>query len=165
MVAPVLAKDPSFAHREQTRALVRQYISDIWNRADFSVIPEVCSPKIRFNNNNNRDGPDSVGHKGVENLVSSTHASLTDYQCEIVSMIVEDGKAFCRLRMTGKHTRTMLGFPPTGQVLSWLTATEFVCDDGAISEVWELMDWKMLDEQLQFQCFQVNCLPTAEDNN
>jgi hypothetical protein len=42
------AGDPSFATPELTRTLVRKFISDIWNRGELELIPEVCSPRIRY---------------------------------------------------------------------------------------------------------------------
>jgi hypothetical protein len=36
---------------EQTRNLVKKFIADIWNRGEVDLIPEVCSPSLRFNGN------------------------------------------------------------------------------------------------------------------
>jgi len=35
----------------QTRNLVKKFIADIWNRGELDLIPEVCSPSLRFNGN------------------------------------------------------------------------------------------------------------------
>jgi hypothetical protein len=34
---------------ELTRSLVKKFIADIWNRGEVDLIPEVCSPSLRFN--------------------------------------------------------------------------------------------------------------------
>ena len=129
--------DPAFAKADVTRNLVKKFISDIWNRGDLDLIPQVCSPKIRFNGNT---GLDKIGHDGFAMMVATIHAALSDYHCEIHSMVVEDNKAFCRLRFSGKHTGDLLGYPPTGRVVSWMGATEFTCMNGRILKVWELGD-------------------------
>ena len=156
-----------------TRELVKKFIADIWNRGEVDLIPEVCSPSLRFNGN---AGFDRVGHEGLARMVGTIRDALDDYHCEIHSMVVENNKAFCRLRFTGKHTGTLLGFEPTHKVVAWMGATEFTCQNGVsasmrvccetklstksnltsflfyflqkILKVWELGDVKTLEEQI-----------------
>jgi steroid delta-isomerase-like uncharacterized protein len=130
---------------ELTRNLVKKFIADIWNRGEIDMIPEVCSPSLRFNGNT---GFDRVGHDGLARMVATIRDALDDYHCEIHSMVVEHNKAFCRLRFTGKHSGHLLGYPPTGKVVAWMGATEFTCQNGKILKVWELGDIKTLEEQL-----------------
>lgn len=82
-----------------TRSLVKRFIADIWNRGEVDLIPDVCSPSLRFNGNT---GFDRVGHEGLARMVNTIREALDDYHCEIHSMVVENNKAFCRLRFTGK---------------------------------------------------------------
>jgi len=145
-VVDVPAGDPAYAKPDVTRNLVKKFISDIWNRGELNLIPHVCASNIRFNGNT---GLDKIGHDGFARMVATIHEALSDYHCEIHSMVVEDNKAFCRLRFSGKHTGELLGYPPTGQVVSWMGATEFTCLNGRILKVWELGDMKTLEEQLQ----------------
>jgi predicted ester cyclase len=90
-----------------------------------------------------------VGHDGFSRMVATVRDALSDYHCEIHSMVVESNKAFCRLRFTGKHTGNLLGFPPTGRSVAWMGASEFTCKNGKILKVWELGDLKSLEEQLK----------------
>ncbi|CAB9502687.1 SnoaL-like polyketide cyclase [Seminavis robusta] len=147
-VTDIPVGDPAFAKADVTRDLVKKFISDIWNRGELDLIPQVCSPKIRFNGNT---GLDKIGHDGFARMVATIHGALSDYHCEIHSMVVENNKAFCRLRFSGKHTGDLLGYPPTGRVVSWMGATEFTCMNGRILKVWELGDMKTLEEQLQLR--------------
>lgn len=138
--------DPIHVANETTRSLVKKFIADIWNRGEIDLIPEVCSPNLRFNGNT---GFDRIGHDGLARMVATIRDALDEYHCEIHSMVVENNKAFCRLRFTGKHTGPLLGYPPTGKVVAWMGATEFTCQNGKILKVWELGDVKSLEEQLQ----------------
>lgn len=131
---------------ELTRELVKKFISDIWNRGEIDLIPTVCHPSLRFNGH---VGMDRVGHEGFARMVATVREALTDYHCEIHSMVVESTKAFCRLRFTGKHTGNLLGYPPTGKTVAWMGASEFTCKNGKILKVWELGDLKSLEEQLR----------------
>jgi len=128
-----------------TRDLVKKFIADIWNRGEVELIPQVCHPSLRFNGN---AGFDRVGHDGLSRMVATIRDSLDDYHCEIHSMVVENNKAFCRLRFTGKHVGNLLGYDPTGSTVAWMGATEFTCQQGKILKVWELGDVKSLEEQL-----------------
>lgn len=138
--------DESLATIAVTRELVKQFIADIWNRGEIELIPHVCHPSLRFNGH---VGMDRVGHEGFARMVTTVREALTDYHCEIHSMVVETNKAFCRLRFTGKHTGALLGYPPTGKTVSWMGASEFTCKNGKILKVWELGDVKSLEEQLR----------------
>jgi len=138
--------DESMATIEITRELVKKFISDIWNRGEVEMIPQVCHPSLRFNGH---VGMDRVGHEGFERMVTTVREALTDYHCEIHSMVVESNKAFCRLRFTGKHTGNLLGYAPTGKTVSWMGASEFTCKNGKILKVWELGDVKSLEDQLR----------------
>lgn len=131
---------------EQTRQLVKGFIADIWNRGDIDLIKEICHPALRFNGH---VGMDRVGHDGFSRMVTTVRQALTDYHCEIHSMVVESNKAFCRLKFTGKHTGTLLGYPPTGKPVAWVGASEFTCKNGKILKVWELGDVKSLEAQLR----------------
>ena len=140
------AGDERLATIEVTRELVKKFISDIWNRGEVELIPHVCHPSLRFNGH---VGMDRVGHEGFARMVTTVRDALTDYHCEIHSMVVETNKAFCRLRFTGKHTGNLLGYPPTGKTVAWMGASEFTCKNGKILKVWELGDVKSLEEQLK----------------
>jgi steroid delta-isomerase-like uncharacterized protein len=129
-----------------TRSLVKKFIAEIWNRGEIDLIPDVCSANLRLNGNT---GFDRVGHDGLARMVSLIRNALDDYHCEIHSMVVEHNKAFCRLRFTGKHVGTLLGFEATGKVVAWMGATEFTCQNGKILKVWELGDLKNLEDQLK----------------
>lgn len=128
-----------------TRELVKKFISDIWNKGDLELIHQVCSKGLRYNG---CIGLNRVGHDGFARMVTTIREALDDYLCEIHSMVVEGNKAFCRVRFTGTHNGTFLGYAPTGRRVAWLGATEITCKDGLIFKVWELGDFKALEEQL-----------------
>lgn len=146
VAVPPAAPDPLQIANEATRVLVKKFIADIWNRGEIDLIPEVCSPNLRFNGNT---GFDRIGHDGLARMVATIREALDEYHCEIHSMVVEHNKAFCRLRFTGKHTGALLGYEPTHKVVAWMGATEFTVQNGKILKVWELGDVKSLEEQLQ----------------
>lgn len=128
-----------------TREQVTKFIGDIWNKGNVALIPQVCSERLVFSG---CKGSDRVGHDGFARMVTTVREALDNYHCEIHSMVVEGNKAFCRVLYTGTHNDTFLGYPPTGQRVAWLGVIEITCKDGLIFKVWELNDFKALDEQL-----------------
>jgi len=128
-----------------TRELVKKFVADIWNRGDVDMIPDVCHKSLRFNGS---VGMDRVGHEGFARMVQTIRDALSDYHCEVHSMVVEGNKAFARMRFTGRHTGPLLGFEPTGKNVAWVGASEFTIKDGKILKVWELGDVKSLEGQL-----------------
>jgi predicted ester cyclase len=112
-------------------------------------------------------GFDRVGHDGLARMVATIRDALDEYHCEIHSMVVEDNKAFCRLRFTGKHVGPLLGIAPTHQTVAWMGATEFTCQNSKILKVWELGDVKSLEEQLLRNHHNDNnhTVSTSNDNN
>ena len=159
-VATTPTPDPVQVANDLTRNLVKKFIADIWNRGEIDLIPDVCSPNLRFNGNT---GFDRIGHDGLARMVATIRESLDEYHCEIHSMVVEHNKAFCRLRFTGKHTGPLLGYAPTQKVVAWMGATEFTCQNGKILKVWELGDVKSLEEQLQEPASSSSKAPDEEE--
>ena len=138
--------DTSQTDNEPVRELVKRYIAEIWNCGEVDLIPQLCSPHLRFSGTG---GPTTLeGHQGLTRMVQSIRRSLEDYHAEICSMVVENNKAFCRLNFTGKHVGTLMGYEATNKKVHWIGTTEFTCRNGQISAVWELGDTKALLEQI-----------------
>jgi len=130
---------------ETTRHLVKQFLAEIWNNGRLDLIADTCSPDLRFNGN---AGFDRIGHDGLTKMVTTIRQAVDEYRVDVHSMVVEDKKCFCRLRFSGKHAGTLLGYPATGRRLSWMGATEFTLQNDKILKVWELGDVKSLEAQI-----------------
>jgi predicted ester cyclase len=128
-----------------TRTLVQKYYSDIWNRGDVKQTRLVCSKRIRING---PGGMERLGLKGFSDLVSSIRSELDQFHAEILTLVVEKNKAFCKVHFTAIHKGEFLGYPPTGKSIEWTGAIEITCKDGYIVKVWELLDMEHLEKQL-----------------
>jgi predicted ester cyclase/uncharacterized tellurite resistance protein B-like protein len=128
-----------------TRELVKQYMVCIWNRGDLGLISKVCACGVQFKY---PDGTDGVGRDGLRQAVQTIRGSFQDFHCELHSMAVEKSMAFCRTRITGRHTGRFLGYEATGKNVSWDGASEFTVKDGMIVKIWDLEDMASLEHQL-----------------
>ena len=127
---------------DETREIVKAFISTVWNRGEDEYIRESCDPSLRFSSNTH--------YNTLNEMVVDYLDSLADFHCEIHSMVVEPGQAFCRLQFTGKHTEDEFqGCSPNGKLIAWKCVTEFVCRHGKIMEIWILDDVKSLEQQLR----------------
>ncbi len=132
----------------EPRRLVTRFYDEVWNRPDPSVIPRPFHEDCVFRGSL---GAERRGHEGLADYVREVTGALGDYRCEIETLVVEDQRAFARMRFTGRHTGPFLGFAPTGAELAWEGAALFETEDGRIRSLWVLGDLAGLTALLERQ--------------
>lgn len=130
------------------RRLVTRFYEEVWNRGDTAAIPELFHADCVFRGSL---GAERRGHEGVAAYVREVTGALEGYRCEIEALVVEDERAFAKMRFTGRHSGDFLGFPPTGREVSWAGAALFECEQGRIRALWVLGDLAGLRAQLEAQ--------------
>lgn len=127
------------------RNLVMAFYERIWNAGDLSATSEFLSTDFAFRGSlgNKLQGRDSFA-----DYVRSVRSALAEYRCEILECVVEEDRAFARMRFSGTHVAMFRGFQPTGKLVSWLGAALFRCKGGLIAELWVLGDFEGLDTLL-----------------
>jgi len=127
------------------REIVHRFYDEIWNRQDFAAIPHLCHDDIEFRGSL---GEERRGLQGFESYVRSVTTALGDYRCEIEDLVVEESKAFARVRFSGVHRGLLLGHPPTHKRVEWAGAALFTIDGDRIRRAWVLGDLHGLVRQL-----------------
>ena len=94
-------------------------------------------------------GVDRHGHEGLAEYVREVTGALSDYRCEIETLVAEGERAFAKMRFTGRHTGPFLGFAATGAEIAWAGAALFDTADGRIRSLWVLGDLAGLTVQLE----------------
>lgn len=130
------------------RRLVTRFYEEVWNRADTVPIPELFHPDCVFRGSL---GAERRGHEGIADYVREVTGALSGYRCDIEALVVEDERAFARMRFSGRHSGAFLGFTPTGREVSWSGAALFECPGGRIRSLWVLGDLAGLRAQLEAQ--------------
>ena len=130
------------------RRLVTRFYEEVWNRADTSAIPELFHADCVFRGSL---GAERRGHEGLADYVREVTGALAGYRSEIEALVVEDERAFAKMRFSGRHTGPFLGFAPTGAEVSWAGAALFQCEGGRIRSLWVLGDLAGLRAQLEAQ--------------
>lgn len=119
------------------RSVVESFYADIWNRHDKSKVPVLLSDGFTFRGSL---GQAMVGHEGFWSYVDFVHSALACYRCEILDLVVEDTKAFARMRFSGVHRGEFFGYQPTSKLVEWLGAALFSFDGEKVADLWVLGD-------------------------
>jgi predicted ester cyclase len=127
---------------------VIRFYEDIWNRRDFTAIPEVLAPSLTFRGSL---GSVRTGHDEFTSYVEEVTAALGDYRCDIETLVAEDRRVAARLLFSGIHRGPFMGYHPTGERVAWAGAAFFTFVGVLIDDVWVLGDLHGLHEQLRNQ--------------
>lgn len=104
--------------------------------------------------------PDYVHHNeafypglqpGLENFKQALHAragGISDLSVKIDHLIGEGDKVVARFTLTGTHSGTFQGVPPTGRRVTFPATDIYRFEDGKIVEGWALMDFLSFLQQV-----------------
>lgn len=128
------------------RTQVERFYAVLWNAHDLGAMHDLLAEDLTFRGSL---GDEKRGHRGFAEYVDAVHAALGDYRCTLLDLVVEDPKAFARLRFEGIHTGALMGFEPTGKPVAWLGCALFTFSGDRIRDVWVLGDLKGLEARLR----------------
>ena len=131
---------------DRMRAVVESFYADIWNRHDKSRIPALLRSDFTFRGSL---GQAKIGHEGFASYVDFVHEALAQFRCEILDLVVEEPKAFARMRFSGVHRGELLGHQPTGKAVDWAGAALFTFSDDHVVDLWVLGDLRGLIQLLE----------------
>ena len=72
-----------------------------------------------------------------------------DFQARLEDRIFGPDKIVARTAFNGTHTKTVLGFAPTGKRVSWSAIDIWRVEDGKLAEHWDMVDVAGLQKQLR----------------
>ena len=133
---------------EHIRQGVESFYADIWNRYDKASIPKLLRPDIIFRGSL---GHPKTGHDGFASYLDFIHTALDQFRCDIIDLVIEDPKAFARMRFSGVHRGELFGYAATGKPVEWAGAALFTFSEDLIAELWVLGDIYGLLEILRQQ--------------
>ena len=134
---------------EQNKDIVRHY-QDIYNKNELQRLHEVVAedlltPKIM-------PGVPQ-GLEGAKAAHQIMLAGFPDYQTTIDELIAEGDKVVARITMTGTHTGSFMGVPPTGRFISFTGIYIARVVNGKIVEHWGEEDGVGLLQQMGILSF------------
>jgi predicted ester cyclase len=75
--------------------------------------------------------------------------SWPDFQSRIEDRIFGGDRIVARTTFTGTHTKTVLGFAPTGKRMTWGAIDIWRVENGKLAEHWDMVDVVGLQKQLR----------------
>jgi steroid delta-isomerase-like uncharacterized protein len=129
---------------EENKNIVRRY-QNIYNSNNLNSLDEVVSkdlltPKIMPGI--------PTGIEGAKAAHRIMLAGFPDYQTVIDDLFAEGDKVAARITMSGTHTGSFMGIPPTGKHVSFTGMYIARIADGKIAEHWGEEDSVSLLQQL-----------------
>ncbi|WP_143310562.1 ester cyclase [Chitinophaga vietnamensis] len=127
------------------KALVRQFMQQVWNESDTSRLETFLHPAFRDHSLPAPLPPDADGLRQWVAINKSSFRSNT----EIVDAVAEADKVILKIKMILEHTGIWRGIPATGKTVSTVGYRSFRLEDGRIAEHWALIDGNALEQALR----------------
>jgi len=96
---------------EDNKALVRRY-QEAYNTGDFAALAEIVAAEVLTPN---IISGMPTGLEGAIAVHQTTVRGMPDYHTHIEDLIAEGDRVVARVTITGTHTGTFWGLPPTGR--------------------------------------------------
>jgi predicted ester cyclase len=125
--------------------LVQVFYGRLWNQIELSVADKILHPEVVFRGS---VGVGASGPTGICDYVRMVTTALSDYRCDVETLVVDGSNAAARVRFSGVHRGEFLGYAPTGRRVEWIGAAFFVEEDGVLRDIWVLGDLTSLRAQL-----------------
>ena len=127
------------------RELVQAFYERFWNEVELSLADEILHPEVTFRGS---VGVGATGRRAVCDYVLLVTTALSEYRCDVESLIVEGDRAAAKVRFSGLHTVEFLGYAPTGRHVEWIGAAFFTAEGDTLRDIWVLGDLESLRSQL-----------------
>ena len=122
---------------EQNKALMRNYIEEVWNKGNLDFIDKNFSSDFVTHGTflgqpTNRDR--------VKSVISTIRNAIPDLHITIEDMLAEGDKVASRWVLKGTHKGDLMGAKPTGNKISVSQTVVFRVKDGKVVEHWANRD-------------------------
>ena len=134
------------ALRERNREFVRRFIERMIADQSESAIDEFLAADF-VDHNAPPDQP--PGREGVKHTLRKVRHALADVRVHLDDLLADGDKVVIRHTAEATHVGSFMGYPGTGNRLSWTTISIYRIVDGKIAERWGLMDHAKLLHELR----------------
>ena len=130
----------------EKKETVRIFYSELWDRADKSLIPTIFHPGFTFRGSLGRT---LVGYDQFAEYVDWVTGALGDYKSDILVMVEEGDYVSAKMRFHGIHRKELFGVPPTGKHVWWIGMPIFTFEGRKVRDLFVLGDLQGLIERLK----------------
>jgi predicted ester cyclase len=131
---------------EQNKAVVRQYVEEVLDKANLAVLDELMAEDA-VNRTSHRLST-GTAREGVRRAAGVLRSAFPDLHISVEDQLAEGDRVATRLQLSGTHQGTFQGAAPTGTHVIWTAIRIDRLADGKIAEYWEETDRVGLFQQL-----------------
>jgi len=120
------------------KAVVLRWHSDVFERDDYKVVDEICTPDFVWHNDALQ--PELRTLEGTKDLARAMREGFSDYRLphlEGVETVERDDMVVTFWKFVGTHDGPFLGAPATGKRVEMSGIDAFRLEDGRIAELWQ----------------------------
>ena len=133
---------------EDNKASVRRFFEEVCNGRKLQVAEAIFDPEFVYHEPLSVS-PGGKGIAAIQQEVSIYHKGFPDAQWIVHEVLaVENDKVVARWTGQGTHRGELAGIPPTGKPVTVEALTLFTCQNGKISEMFDLWDALSMMQQL-----------------
>ena len=129
---------------EHNEAVMRQYIEQVLNQGDFSVLNDLVHPDYVYR----APGHELRGREQLQALFKAYRSAFPDLHIDIDQLVTTVDRVAVAFTLTGTHDGSLMGIAASGHPVSVNGAVFSRFRDGKIAEEWEILDQLSLFEQL-----------------
>ena len=122
---------------EENKAVVRRYLEEMVNGADYAVAEEIIAPDYV---NHTAGGGIGSGRAGYVQGLRALHTAFPDWHVTIEEMIGEGDVVMDRFTLRATHNGSANGIAPTGRRIETLGMHTWRLADGKLAEGWYVTD-------------------------
>jgi steroid delta-isomerase-like uncharacterized protein len=122
---------------EETKAVVRRYFEEGWNKGNLATIDELVSPGCVWHK---PDREQAVGPQAVKDAIERYRRAFPDLHCTIDGQLADGDTVVTRWSVEGTQAGELMGISPTGNRVdcAGIVIHRFV--GGKIVEAWDSWD-------------------------
>jgi predicted ester cyclase len=132
--------------QEQNRHFVRHFVERMMAEQSESALDECLAPGF-IDHNAPPDQP--PGREGAKHTLRKAMHALSNMQVHLEDLLADGDKVVIRYTAEATHVGSFMGYPGTGNRLTWTTISIYRVEDGHIVERWGLVDHATLLHQLR----------------
>lgn len=133
-------------HAEHNRKIVETYFNEVWNKGNVDALDTLLARDYINHTPSTPDPP--RGPAGLKPIVQAIRAGFPDLHYQLMDLVVTHDRVVARVLMTGTHTGTLFGIPPTGRRVQVNQINIEQIQQGKIAEHWRVTDELTMMKQL-----------------
>ncbi len=127
-----------------SQALVRQYVEQVWNLADLAAFDSLTTPAFTYQ----LGGQPGRDRAGMRQFIGMIHTAFPDWGVQIVDILGEGNAVAIRWEGQVTHRGAFQGIPPTGKQIKVSGINIYHITGGKIAAEWEQTDSLGMLQQL-----------------